>query len=129
MTDPYKQTRDTFIQVVQDIVKDSTDLEHKVDLFLEQNDIRSKRQTKRIFFLKPEMVIMNAFKHILGKMTYDVTEIVREIEYVWDNISYKGKERIQKDIKEYISANKLLGIEGGSDEWERILKLKLQGKR
>jgi len=71
-------------------------------------------------YIVNEDVLLSAFRYALGRQTYIVNSIVKNILNNWNDISDKLKNLMKREIQEAIDTNEA-GMDCDVKEWRKIL--------
>jgi len=71
-------------------------------------------------YIVNEDVLLSAFRYALGRQTYIVNFIVKNILNNWNDISDKLKNLMKREIQEAIDTNEA-GMDCDVKEWRKIL--------
>ena len=74
--------------------------------------------------MKNENIIFYAFRYVLGRKTYAVSEVVEHLINNWGNLKTETQYQIKKEILIAIKEDKA-GMEMDVEEWKKILELKI----
>ena len=66
-----------------------------------------------------ESIVFFAFRYALGRKTYAVSTVVGFLQENWENLSYKCKSTIQREIKQAIKSGNA-GDTMDVEAWEQI---------
>ena len=76
-----------------------------------------------IKFKDKELVLLCAFRYALGRRTYIVSMIVKEIINNWNNIIPELQSKLKYEIINYKETYTNLGMECDEVQWNKILEL------
>jgi hypothetical protein len=68
-----------------------------------------------------EDILFYAFRYALGRSTYAVSVVVRNILCNWKELSDNNKEMIKEEILDYRKRNGLCGMQMDDDEWQKVV--------
>lgn len=69
-------------------------------------------------------ILIYSFRYALGRQSYCVSDVVKNIKDNWEKLNINDKQLIIKEIKIAIENNKI-GMEIDKKNWEEILKLEI----
>lgn len=73
--------------------------------------------------LVDEYILLCAFRYALGRKTYAVSEVAKELKLNWPNLSNIFKRQARYEIEQALH-NDDAGMEMDKKEWKSILELK-----
>jgi len=67
-------------------------------------------------------ILFYAFRYALGRSSYAVDDVVKELISQWDNLDIISQSQIKKEVKDHLAINKDSTLD--RELWEMILFLK-----
>lgn len=73
-----------------------------------------------------EDILFYAFRYALGRSTYAVFDVTRELKRVWSQMNNQTRIQIQQEIQSAIDSGQSLGMKMDEAAWVSILELPVE---